>query len=352
MLNIIAVSLFGEAEFWFASIKLITICGLIILGWVIFFGSAPNQTGVRGFAFWNDPGAFMPYKAAGATGRFLGYWHALVTADFAFITSPELIAIAAGETVAPRRNIPKAARRFVWRLAVFYGVSSLLIGILVRSEDPRLLGAAKGGKSDASASPFVIGIQNAGISVLDHLINAAILTSAWSAGNSFLYSGSRVLYSMSLNGQAPRCFSVTNRMGVPYLAVLATWGFGVLAYLNVSTSSATVFTWFVNVSTISGFIAWIVVMLTYLRFRRAMEHNDLLRSLPYRTPLQPYAAYAALVVVSFLTITNGFQTFIPFRASDFIAAYITIPAFLLPVPRAQGLPPHLHVHPHPRRRCF
>jgi len=328
LLNIIAVSFFGEAEFWFASIKLITIMGLIILGVVIFFGGAPNQDGVLGFHYWKDPGAFVEYKVAGNTGRFLGYWHAFVTAGFAFITSPELIAIAAGETIAPRRNIPKAARRFVWRLAIFYGFGSLVIGIMVPSNDPTLLGANKEGKSDASASPFVIGIQNVGIPVLNHIINAAVLTSAWSAGNSFLYSGSRVLYSMALSGQAPKFFRITNRNGVPWVAVLATWSIGLLAYLNVSNSGSTVFTWFTNISTISGFVAWIVVMITYLRFRRAMIFNNLLHTLPYRTALQPYATYVALTVISLLTITNGFQTFMPFNVKDFVAAYITLPIFL------------------------
>ncbi|KAG0080556.1 hypothetical protein BGZ90_011959 [Linnemannia elongata] len=324
LLNIIAVSFFGEAEFWFASIKLITICGLIILGFVIFFGGAPNQDGILGFHYWKTSGAFVAYKAEGSLGRFLGYWHAFVSAGFAFITSPELIAIAAGETVDPRRNIPKAARRFVWRLAVFYGFSSLVIGVLVPSDDKNLLGA-----SNASASPFVIGIQRVGIPVLNHVINAAILTSAWSAGNSFLYSGSRVLYSMSLNGQAPKCFGITNRRGVPYVAVLFTWCFGMLAFLNVSNTGATVFNWFVSISTISGFVAWIVVMITYLRFRRAMEYNNLLKVLPFKTPLQPYATYFTLLIVSLLTITSGFQTFMPFNAKDFIAAYITIPVFLI-----------------------
>ncbi|KAG8422875.1 hypothetical protein J3459_009969 [Metarhizium acridum] len=325
-LNIIAVSFFGEAEFWFASIKLITIMGLIILGIVIFFGGAPKSDGVLGFHYWNTPGAFVDYKASGSTGRFLGYWHALVSAGFAFITSPELIAIAAGETIAPRRNIPKAARRFVWRLAIFYGLGSLVIGIMVPSNDPKLLNADK---ADASASPFVIGIQNVGIPTLNHIINAAILTSAWSAGNSFLYSGSRILYSMALNGQAPKLFRITNRNGVPWVAVLATWSIGLLAYLNVSNSGAEVFTWFTNISTISGFVAWIIVMITYLRFRRAMFYNHLFHSLPYKTPLQPYATYAALAVVTVLTITNGFQTFMPFKAKDFVAAYITLPIFLM-----------------------
>ncbi|TVY86028.1 Proline-specific permease, partial [Lachnellula willkommii] len=325
LLNVIDVSFFGEAEFWFASIKLITIFGLIILGIVLFFGGGPSHDRL-GFRYWNDPGAFKEYRAPGQTGRFLAFWHAFVKAGFAFVTSPELIAIAAGETVDPRRNIPKAAKRFVWRLAIFYGLSSLIIGIIIPYNDDKLLGA-----SNASASPFVLGIQRAGIGGLNHAINAAILTSAWSAGNSFLYSGSRVLYSMSLSGQAPKVFSRTNRRGIPYLAVLATWSISLLAYLNVSNTGATVFNWFVNISTISGYIAWIIVMITYLRFRKAFEYNELLHILPYRTPFQPYATYFVLFLVSLLTLTNGFQVFFPgkFSVSNFLAAYITLPIFLV-----------------------
>lgn len=96
-LNIIAVSFFGEAEFWFASIKLITIIGLIILSFVIMLGGSPNDQGRLGFRYWNKPGAFNPYMTSGSTGRFLAYWTAFVRAGFAFITSPELIALAAGE---------------------------------------------------------------------------------------------------------------------------------------------------------------------------------------------------------------------------------------------------------------
>ncbi|OAA60677.1 amino-acid permease inda1 [Cordyceps fumosorosea ARSEF 2679] len=331
-LNIIAVQFFGEAEFWFASIKLISIMGLIILGIVIFFGGGPNQDHIRGFYYWEHPGAFVQYKGvAGSTGRFLAFWHAFIAAGFAFITSPELIAIAAGETVAPRRNIPKAARRFVWRLAIFYGCGSLVIGILVASNDDQLLGALASGASGAAASPFVIGIQRVGISVLNHIINATILTSAWSAGNSFLYSGSRVLYSMSLTGNAPRFFSKTTRLGVPWVAVLATFAVSLLSYLNVDNSGEKVFTWFVNLSTISGYIAWIIVMITYVRFRKALEYNNALDIRPYKTPLQPYASYFMIGLVSLLTITNGFQTFMakPFVAADFIAAYITIPIVLV-----------------------
>ncbi|KAI6791226.1 amino acid permease [Hortaea werneckii] len=326
LLNIIAVDVFGEAEFWFASIKLISITGLIILSIVLFFGGGPDQ-GRIGFRYWepNNPGAFNPYLVDGSTGRFLAYWTAFVRAGFAFITSPELIALAAGETVAPRRNIPKAAERYVWRLAIFYGLGSLSIGVIVPFNDSQLLS----GESNASASPFVIGIQRAGIPVLNHIINAAILTSAWSAGNAFLYSGSRVLYSMALNKQAPKFFSSTTKKGVPWAAVMATWLFGCLGFLNVSNSGAQVFNWFSNISTISGYIAWIVVMITYLRFRKAMSFNGMMNVLPFRTPLQPYATQFTLFLITVLTLTNGFQVFFPsnWSASNFLAAYITIPIF-------------------------
>ncbi|KAF1951902.1 amino-acid permease inda1 [Byssothecium circinans] len=327
LLNIVAVGVFGEAEFWFASIKFITILALIILGFVIMLGGSPNDQGRLGFRYWNDPGAFKPYLVEGNTGNFLAYWTAFVRAGFAFITSPELIALAAGETIAPRRNIPKAAKRFVWRLAIFYGFGSFIIGVIVPSDDKRLLSPS----SNATASPFVIGITRAGIKGLNHAINAAILTSAWSAGNAFLFSGSRVLYGMALSGDAPKIFGKTNRKGVPYMAVLATWAIGLLAYLNVSNTGAQVFTWFSNISTISGFIAWIVCMITFIRFRQALVFNNLLDTLPFKTPFQPYFVWFTLPLVSILTLTNGFQVFFPknWSAANFLAAYITIPIFLV-----------------------
>ena len=327
LLNIIAVSFFGEAEFWFASIKLITIIGLILVSIVIFFGGAPDK-GRLGFRYWKDENgwsAFNPYLVDGSTGNFLAYWTAFVKAGFAFITSPELIALAAGETMAPRRNIPKAARRFIWRLAIFYGLGSLAIGVIVPRNNKRLLSP----ESSAAASPFVIGIQNAGIPVLNHIINAAILTSAWSAGNAFVYSGSRVLYSMALNSQAPWIFKYTTRRGVPWVAVLATWAIGLLAFLNVSNTGADVFQWLSNLSTISGFIAWIIIYITYLRFRKAMIYNGMLEQLPYRTALQPYTTWCCLVVVSVLTLTNGFNGWylaltIIVDCSDFVSSVLAI----------------------------
>ncbi|KAL8826646.1 MAG: hypothetical protein Q9170_007321 [Blastenia crenularia] len=330
ILNVFIVSWYGESEFWFASIKIIGILGLIVLGIVLFFGGGPNHDRL-GFRYWQKPGAFIPFAAPGNTGKFLAFWTALVKSGFAFILSPELIVLAAGETEAPRRNIPKAAKRFVYRLTVFYILGTFVISVIVASNDDLLLQGVNSGKTNAGASPFVVGIKRAGIRVLDHIINAVILTSAWSAGNSFLFAGSRSLYSLALTGQAPRIFRTCNKHGVPYLCVAVTSLLACLVYLSVSSGSATVFQWFVNLTTISGYIAWIILLITYLRFRKALEFNGMLDQRPYKSPGQPYATYFALFLLIILTLTNGFQVFFPgkFTASSFLAAYITLPIVIV-----------------------
>ena len=137
------------------------------------------------------------------------------------------------------------------------------MSVIVASNDPDLLQAVSSGTTNAGASPFVIGIRRAGIQGLDHVVNAVIITSAWSAANSFLYAGSRSLFSLALTGQAPRIFTKC-RNGVPYVAVFATAALGSLAYLSISSGSASVFAWFLNLTTIGGYVAWVVMFMTYL----------------------------------------------------------------------------------------
>ncbi|CAK7896042.1 probable lysine/arginine permease Can2p [[Candida] anglica] len=322
VMNFSGVKYFGEAEFWFASLKLIGITGLIIVGIVIFFGGAPTHDRL-GFRYWKTPGAFHDHLVAGNTGRFLGVWTALVKSGFAFICSPELVSVCGAESVSPRRNIPKAANRFIYRLAFFYVCGTLVIGVIVPYNNARLM---QGG-SDASASPFVIGIKNAGIPVLDHIINAVILTSATSASNSYLYSASRILYGLARNNQAPKIFTKVNRMGVPYYAVGMSSLFGLLAYLNISSASSNVFTWLSNMCTTSGFIAWLCLCMAYIRWRKAIDYHGLSDRVTYRTILQPYGAYYVFGFIFVLTLTNGYAVFFDFNAADFVAAYITFPIF-------------------------
>ncbi|CAG9984980.1 unnamed protein product [Clonostachys byssicola] len=325
LLNLVAVAIFGETEFWFASIKILAIIGLIILGVVLFFGGGPDHDRI-GFRYWQDPGAFRGYLVPGTTGKFLGVWSSLVKAGFSYILSPELITTTAGECQAPRRNIPKAARRYIYRLIFFYVIGALVIGVLVPYNDPRLLGT-----SNASASPFVLAIKNASIPVLDHVLNAVILTSAWSSGNSMLYAGSRLLYGMACNGDAPAIFKRCNRLGIPYMAVLASFCLGLLAYLNASSGGAEVFNWLATVTTVNGLLSWSVVLFTYLRFRKAVQYYAISNRLPFKSPFQPYSTYISLAGMVLLCITNGFANFIPgnFSTANFLTSYITIPIFVL-----------------------
>ena len=105
--NPICAAAYAEAEFVFASIKVITITGLIILGIVLDLGGGPNHDRL-GFRYWKHPGPFNQFNdIAGAKGRFLGWWAVMTQAAFSFIGT-EIVAIAGGEARNPRRNIPKA----------------------------------------------------------------------------------------------------------------------------------------------------------------------------------------------------------------------------------------------------
>ena len=280
-LNMLPVNFYGESEFWFASIKILCILGLIILSFILFWGGGPSHDRL-GFRYWQRPGAFADHITDGTGGNFLDVYTGVIKGGFAFVLGPELVSLTSSECHDQRRNIAKASRRFVWRLMIFYVLGSLSISVIVAYNDPNLQNALAQSKPGAGSSPFVIGIQNAGIKVLPHIINVCIMTSAWSAGNAYMFASSRSLLTMASHGHAPKFFSKINRFGVPYVAVGFSFLFCCLAYLNVSSSTANVFNWFSNISTISGFIGWICACVAYIRFRKAIIFNDLYDRLPYK----------------------------------------------------------------------
>ncbi|EDK40402.1 hypothetical protein PGUG_04500 [Meyerozyma guilliermondii ATCC 6260] len=303
-MNFRPVKYYGESEFCVAIIKILCITGLIILGVVIFFGGGPNQDGVLGFHYWKHPGAFVDYLVPGNTGRFLATWTAIVKSGFAFVLTPEILASCAAEAENPRRSMPKAFRRVIYRLIFFYVGGVLVIGVIVASNNSRLMSAIAAGKSNAAASPFVIGISEVGIKVLPHIVNACFLTSAYSAGTSQLYAASRSLHSMAINGDAPRIFGKLNRWGVPYYSVGLGSLFIFLSYLNCSNTSSTVFAWLSNIVSISGFLSWMFVGICYLRFRNIIDYLDLNDRIPYRVPLMRYGAYFTTGFFAILSLTN------------------------------------------------
>lgn len=326
-LNTLPVKFYGETEFWFAAIKVIMMMGLLLLSFILFWGGGPNHDRL-GFRYWKHPGAANTYLAEGNTGRFLALLSTWVLSAFPFTFAPELLVVTGGEMESPRRNLPIAARRYFWRLVIFYIGCVLAISVICPSNDARLTDGGAG----AGSSAFVVGIKNAGIPILDSIINAGIIISAWSSGNSFLYLSGRSLYSLALSGNAPKFFKACTKNGVPYRAVAASALFAPLAYLNCGSSGAVVFNWFVNLTNTSAFVSWVCCCIIYLRFRKALAAQGIPDSdLPYHSSMmQPWGAWLAMVVFSILILVNGFNVFFPvnWSVSSFLTAYIGIPIFL------------------------
>jgi amino acid transporter len=329
--NFMGARAYGETEFWASIIKVLTITGLIILSLVLMCGGGPDKDAI-GFRYWRNPGPFNQMKAGdgfvgGRWGQFLAFWNVFVQAAFSFIGT-EIIGTTLGEAENPRRTVPRAIKRVFWRLVIFYVLGTFFISVLVPYNDPTLMG----GGDDASASPFVIAINRAGIKGLPSVVNAAILTSAISAGVSDLYASSRTLYALALQRQAPAIFRYCTKQGLPLWCVVATGLFGFLAYLNTGGATAIeAFNYLYALAAITGILAWWAILLSYLRFFYGLKKQGLTRdSHPYKAPFQPYLSWFGFISFNLILLFNGFPVFIKgnWETSTFITAYIGIIIFI------------------------
>lgn len=236
--NMFLVRIYGETEFFCATLKIMLIIGINIMALIITCGGGPDHKSI-GFQYWRNPGPFVQYlKHPGALGQFMGFWTTFNNAVYSY-SGIQNISIAASETQNPRRNIPKAAKRIFWRVLIFYVLTIFMVGLVVPSNNPHLLKST----GTASQSPFVIAATSAGIKVVPSIINAVILTSAWSSGNSSLLAGSRILYSLARGGRAPKIFLKTNRWGVPWVSVTLFSLFICLAFMSLSDGANVAFGW-------------------------------------------------------------------------------------------------------------
>ncbi|KAH8556566.1 amino acid permease [Umbelopsis sp. PMI_123] len=322
-INFLGARAYGEAEFWFASIKVLTIVGLIILGIIIAAGGGPSHI-ATGVNYWKDPGAWVQYKGIqGALGRFLGFFSVLIQAAFSYIGT-EIVAIAAGEASNPRKNLPKAIKKVYIRIVLFYILGTFIIGLICPANDPRLAT----GSGNAASSPFVIGIETAGIPILPHIINACLLTSAWSAASSDMYTSSRALFGLAISGSAPKIFARTTKSGLPYPALIVSLLFSFLAYMAVSTSAWTVFGWFSNMTSICGLITWTMISITYLRFHAGMKAQGIDRTtLPFKSPLGTFGGWYVLISTIIILFFSGWEVFLygEWDTATFITTYLPIP---------------------------
>ncbi|KAF8452725.1 dicarboxylic amino acid permease [Boletus edulis BED1] len=320
-INMMGIRVFGEFEFWFSSIKVIALVGLIVMGLIIDLGGNPQHDRI-GFRYWNPPNGPLGYYLISQVhnkqlSQFLGFWSTLTTALFSYIGT-ELIGVTVGETQNPRKNVPKAIRRVFFRILVFYIGGTFVISLTVPSTNNTLF-VANASKAGVAASPFVVATTLAGIRVINHIINAIVLIFVLSASNSDLYIGSRTLYGLAVERKAPRIFAKVNRWGVPWPALLLNTFVCFLTFLNVSSSSSIAFGWFSNLIASFGAITWMCISYTHIAFMRALKAQGIDRNtLPYKAPLQPFGSWFALFFTGLVLTFNGFSTFLPFASSSFI----------------------------------
>ena len=322
VIGVVFVRAYGEVEFAFASLKLLTVVFLIIFGLVVNLGGIPGVERI-GFRYWDTPGPFVEYIGTGAWGKFLGTYACLTSAVYSF-AGVESLAMAAAETQNPGRAIPRACKRVFFRIAPFYMLAVLVVGMLVSSDDPRLNDES----GTAAQSPFVIAASTAGYSAVGSVINAIVITSAWSSSNQALLAGTRVLYGLALKRQAPRFFLRTTSWGIPIYCVLFFTAFMFLSFMSLSSGALTVFYWFVSLTAAGVLVSWSTVLLNHIRLKTALRRQGIPASeLPWNNGWTLYSSYVALGMCLLILFTGGFAVFTSGRwnAKSFVSSYLDIP---------------------------
>jgi yeast amino acid transporter len=189
------------------------------------------------------------------------FYRVFVTAAFAF-GGTELVGLAAAEAQNPQKSLPRATRQVFWRIAFFYIVSLLIVGLILPSNDPDLLGASG---ANTKASPFVLAIKRAGVKGLPSVMNAVITISVISVANSCTYGSSRTMQALAARGMGPKFLMYVDKKGRPMWCVVIQLLFGCLAYIGEASASSTIFTWLLALSGLSFFFLWLSINLAHVR---------------------------------------------------------------------------------------
>jgi amino acid transporter len=331
-INLFGVRGYGEAEFVFSIIKVTAVIGFMfvpslqlraflsntlltllysILGIILNCGGGP-EGGYIGGRYWHDPGAFH--------NGFKGLCSVFVNAAFAF-AGTELVGLAAAETANPRKSLPTAIKQVFWRIALFYVVSLTLVGLLVKYTDERLVSG--GSSADAKASPFVIAIENAGISGLPSVMNVVIMIAVLSVGNSSVYGSSRTLAALAEQGQAPRFLAYIDRKGRPIWAIFIASALGLLCFLAASDKQTEAFQWMMAISGLSSIFTWGSVCLCHIRFRRAWKlQGHSLDELAFRSQPGVIGSWIGFIFNCLVLIAQFWVGFAPVGYGQYDAAYL------------------------------
>ncbi|CAL3963344.1 unnamed protein product [Diplocarpon coronariae] len=328
-INVSGIKMYGEAEYTFSILKITAVIGFIvsILGAVINCGGT-QDSGYIGGKYWREPGAFH--------NGFKGFCNILVTAGFSF-SGTELVGLAAAETYNPSKALPTAMKQVFWRIALFYIVSVLIVGLLVPYTDSRLLAR---NSVDATASPFIIAIETAGIEGLDSVMNAVVLIAVLSVANSSMFGSTRTLQALAEQGQAPRILAYVDRKGRPLVAIGTCSVVGLLSYLRMSPIAGQAFTWLIALAGLASIFTWCSICYAHIQFRRAWKmQGNLPSDLIYQSPIGVAGSYFGMALLMSILAAQFWVAILPVhsssvrrstaeRASDFFEAYLALPVVM------------------------
>lgn len=315
-LNFFHVRLYGESEYWFSFIKISAVIIFIIVGTLMIFGLLGTDHTTIGFQNWKIGDA--PFHKG-----ILGMLAAFLVVGFSF-QGTELVGVAAGEVKDPHKSVPKAIRNTFWRIIVFYVLAIAVIAFLIPFTNPNLINAST---TNVALSPFTMVFSGAGLKFAGSIVNLIIITAVLSACNASMYTSSRTLWYLSKQGQAPKTLSKVNKAGVPMRALMITALFGMFTLLTWFWHEGIIFTWLVNVSALSGFIAWVGIAVSHYRFRKAyLLQGYKLEDLHFRAKLYPLGPILA-AVLCLAVIVGQIFTF-EWSLMNFLANYVGVIAFI------------------------
>lgn len=308
VLNALTTKGFAEAEFWFASIKVIAVIAFIIIGGAAIFGLIPLADRPTPHLTNLAPSGLFP---AGISIIFV----TMMNVIFSYQGS-ELVGIAAGETENPEKNIPRAIRTILFRIIVFYIASIIVLSAIFPSSELGLM-----------ESPFVTLMHIAGVPYAAGIMNFVILTAILSVGNSCLYASTRLLFSMSHEGMAPKLFGRLTKNKVPLNALIFTMAFSLLSLLTSVMEADAVFVLLMSVAGISVTISWMGICASQLMFRyRYIKSGGNLADLKFKTPLFPlipiFCIFFCLVILIFLAFDPTQRIGLLYGIGFFIACMI------------------------------
>jgi len=286
-MNLISVKVFGELEFWASLVKVLALVTFLVVGTVFLAGGFKVDGHDTGPQLWSGNGGLLPSGLLPLV---------MVTSGVVFAyAAVELIGIAAGETANPEKVMPRAINSVVFRIAVFYVGSTILLGLLLPYT-----------AYHAGVSPFVTFFSKAGFHGAGSLMNLVVLTAALSSLNAGLYSTGRILRSMAMSGSGPKFTAVMSKNGVPFGGILLTAGIGLFGIVLNALKPSQAFEIVLHIAATGVIVAWATIVACQLRFYYMTKAGTLERP-KFRMPLSPYTGYATLVFLAGVLILMYFD---------------------------------------------